>query len=122
MAAFGYLTSPPEDCGAGPIATRPQLLLLSSLGPKGFERLCFRLTRLDATVEQCRFYGVHGQAQKGIDRCSTSRGLGSSPVLMHRGHRRCCSSVGSPGPDHAAWWVIRRPSALLQLAQAQLVP
>jgi hypothetical protein len=67
VAAFGYLTSPPEDCGAGPIATRPQLLLLSSLGPKDFERLCFRLTRLDATVEQCRFYGVHGQAQKGID-------------------------------------------------------
>ena len=25
------------------------------------------MTRLDATVEQCRFYGVQGQAQKGID-------------------------------------------------------
>lgn len=66
-ASFGYLTSPPEGCGKGPIATRPQLLLLSSLAPKDFERLCFRLTRLDATVEQCRFYGVHCQAQKGID-------------------------------------------------------
>jgi hypothetical protein len=31
------------------------------------EPLCFRLTRLSATVEQCRFYGVHGQAQQGID-------------------------------------------------------
>jgi hypothetical protein len=25
------------------------------------------MTRLEAAVEQCRFYGVHGQAQKGID-------------------------------------------------------
>ncbi len=64
---FGYLTSPPERSGAGPIATRPQLLQLSSLDPKDFERLCFRLARLDATVELCRFYGVHGQPQKGID-------------------------------------------------------
>ncbi len=64
---LGYLTSPPEGYGRGPTATRPQLLQLSSLGPKDFERLCFRMTRLDATVEQCRFYGVQGQAQKGID-------------------------------------------------------
>jgi hypothetical protein len=54
---LGYLTSPPDGCGRGPTATRPQLLQLSSLGPKDFERLCFRMTRLDATVEQCRFYG-----------------------------------------------------------------
>jgi hypothetical protein len=66
-AAFGYLTSPPEACGIAPIATRPQLLSLGSLLPKDFERLCFRLTRLNATVELCRFYGVHGQAQQGID-------------------------------------------------------
>jgi hypothetical protein len=43
------------------------LLPLSSLLPKDFERLCFRLTRLSADVEACRFYGVHGQAQQGID-------------------------------------------------------
>ena len=64
---FAYLTSPPEGCGDGPAATRPQLLQLTSLGPKDFERLCYRLTRLRATVELCRLYGVHGQAQQGID-------------------------------------------------------
>lgn len=66
-AGFGYLTSPPEGRGLGPTETRPQLLQLSSLLPKDFERLCFRLIRLRATVEQCRPYGVHGQAQHGID-------------------------------------------------------
>jgi hypothetical protein len=66
-ADFGYLTSPPEACGPAPIATRPQLLALGSLLPKDFERLCFRLARLNASVELCRFYGVHGQAQQGID-------------------------------------------------------
>ena len=64
---FAYLTTPPEACGEGPAAARPQLLQLSSMGPKDFERLCFRLTRLRATVQMCRLYGVHGQAQKGID-------------------------------------------------------
>lgn len=64
---FGHLTSPPEACGAVPIATRPQLLPLGSLRPKDFERLCFRLARLDAAVESCRIYGVDGQAQQGID-------------------------------------------------------
>lgn len=64
---LGYLTSPPEGCGQGPTAARPQLLPLSSLGPKDFERLCFRMTRLNAAIEQCRLYGIHGQAQKGID-------------------------------------------------------
>jgi NACHT domain len=66
-ADFGYLASPPEACGSAPTATRPQLLALSSLRPKDFERLCFRLSRLSADVEACRFYGVHGQAQQGID-------------------------------------------------------
>lgn len=66
-AGFGYLTSPAEGCGTGPTATRPQLLQLSSLLPKDFERLCFRLTRLNGTVETCRFYGVDGEAQQGID-------------------------------------------------------
>jgi hypothetical protein len=49
-ADFGYLTSPPEACGMAPTATRPQLLPLGSLLPKDFERLCFRLARLNATV------------------------------------------------------------------------
>jgi hypothetical protein len=66
-AGFGYLTSPPEARGAAPISSRPQLLPLGSLLPKDFERLCFRLARLHATVEMCRHYGVHGQAQQGID-------------------------------------------------------
>ena len=64
---FGYLTSPPQACGESPPASRPQLLALGSLLPKDFERLCFRLVRLSATVEACRLYGVHGQAQQGID-------------------------------------------------------
>ncbi len=65
--SFAYLTTPPEVCGEGPTAARPQLLRLSSLGSKDFERLCYRMTRLRGEVEHCRLYGVHGQAQKGID-------------------------------------------------------
>jgi hypothetical protein len=64
---FGYLTAPPERRGSTPSTTRPQSLQLGSLEPRDFERLCFRLTRLDAMVQQCRFYGVPGQAQEGID-------------------------------------------------------
>lgn len=81
-ANFGYLTSPPEACGMAPIATRPQLLPLGSLLPKDFERLCFRLARLNATVELCRFYGVHGQAQQaGLLRSGVTAGHGGDEVV-----------------------------------------
>jgi hypothetical protein len=65
--ATAYLTTPPEACVPGPIVTRPQLLNLSSLAPRDFERLCFRLTRTLGSVQQVHIYGVPGQGQEGID-------------------------------------------------------
>jgi hypothetical protein len=43
------------------------LLQLDSLGPKDFERLCYRLICLMGDVVQGRQFGIHGQAQGGID-------------------------------------------------------
>lgn len=64
---LGYLVRPPEGRGETPSSTRPQTLRTSSLTPRDFERLCYRLARLDSEVVQCRFYGIPGQAQQGID-------------------------------------------------------
>lgn len=66
-AELSYLGSPPDALGSVPPDTRPQTLPLDSLEPRDFERLCFRLARLDASVEQCRVYGLPGQKQEGID-------------------------------------------------------
>lgn len=64
---LGYLARPPEGRGETPSSTRPQTLRTSSLTPRDFERLCYRIARLDSEVVQCRFYGNPGQAQQGID-------------------------------------------------------
>jgi hypothetical protein len=56
----GRLPDPPVD-------TRAQLLPLSDLDWKDFERLCLRLAEQSGSVEECHLYGVPGQAQQGID-------------------------------------------------------
>ncbi|WP_344493066.1 NACHT domain-containing protein [Streptomyces enissocaesilis] len=66
-SAAAYVATAPQACGQAPTHTRPQLLPLGSLEPKDFERLCYRVTRLEGTVEECRLFGVNGQAQDGID-------------------------------------------------------
>jgi hypothetical protein len=66
-SATAYVSTAPQACGQAPTNTRPQLLPLGSLEPKDFERLCYRVTRLEGTVEECRLFGVNGQAQDGID-------------------------------------------------------
>lgn len=66
-SAAAYVASAPQGCGRAPTVTRPQLLPLGSVNPKDFERLCYRVTRLEATVEECRLFGVNGQSQDGID-------------------------------------------------------
>lgn len=68
---LGYLTMPPEGRGQAPRTTRPQHLPLDTLSSRDFERLCHRLTELNAKVIQARFYGVPGQAQAGIDLYAT---------------------------------------------------
>lgn len=47
--------------------TAEQLLPLDHLAWENFERLCYRLIRLDATYEHARLFGTRGQDQCGID-------------------------------------------------------
>jgi len=66
-AVLTYLATPAEGCGEVPVSTRPQRLRLGSLTPRDFERLCHRLARVQATVEDVRIIGVPGQFQDGIE-------------------------------------------------------
>lgn len=50
-----------------PAETRPQELPFEELTWENFEKLCFRLARLEENVEYCRLYGKPGQEQEGID-------------------------------------------------------
>lgn len=50
-----------------PVTTRPQELPFHALLWENFEKLCFRLVKLEADVEHCQLYGVRGQGQEGID-------------------------------------------------------
>lgn len=50
-----------------PINTRKQLLPLGELDWPDFERLCLRIAAREGVVDDCRIYGVPGQAQGGID-------------------------------------------------------
>ncbi|WP_271009435.1 NACHT domain-containing protein [Paucibacter sp. B51] len=50
-----------------PVATREQVLPFGRLTWENFERLCYRLVRLDADVEHAARYGRQGDAQEGLD-------------------------------------------------------
>jgi len=60
--------SPPDNVPTvPPVVTRAQQLPFGELTWENFERLCYRLTRLDGDVEHCARYGRQGDAQEGID-------------------------------------------------------
>ena len=52
---------------APPVETRTAVLPFDQLSWRDFERLVFRLARMNADVEYCARYGRAGQAQDGID-------------------------------------------------------
>jgi hypothetical protein len=81
-----YLREPPDQLGAPPVATRPQLLPIGSLAPMDFERLCYRLAVIDSEVEHCQLYGVSGQAQYGVD--SIARQTDGYRVIQCKRRRR----------------------------------
>lgn len=68
-SAAAYLAEPPDQVGEPLVTTRPQELPVSSLTPRNFERLCYRMARKTGKVKLhlCRMYGVPGQSQQGVD-------------------------------------------------------
>jgi len=56
-----------ESVPAAPVETRSQVLPLNQLSWENFERLCYRLALREASVADCRRYGIQGQEQQGID-------------------------------------------------------
>ncbi|MFL5335377.1 MAG: hypothetical protein ACJ8H8_19880 [Geminicoccaceae bacterium] len=62
-----WLDDPPVGPPPVLVTTAPQVLPFDELTPDNFEKLVVRLVRLDADVEHCQQYGVHGQGQHGID-------------------------------------------------------
>ena len=63
-----WLASDPVGAGPPPpIATRPAELPFLGLGWENFERLCYRLARIDGAVEKAWSYGTTGYGQLGID-------------------------------------------------------
>lgn len=71
---LGWLWASPNGTPPpAPVETRTQILPLSQLDWRDFERLCVRLAEQDADVEQCHIFGVPGQAQQGIDLLVRSR-------------------------------------------------
>lgn len=50
-----------------PTETRKQELPFDKLTWENFEKLCYRLARLEAQVEHCQLYGERGENQQGID-------------------------------------------------------
>lgn len=62
-----YLDEPPPGISEAPLVTLLQELPFEKLNWENFERLCYRLIRLESDVEFCTLYGTPGQDQKGID-------------------------------------------------------
>jgi hypothetical protein len=62
-----YLDTPPTSQFNPPVETRIQILPFGDLKWEDFERLCYRMARLEADIEHCQLYGIRGQKQEGID-------------------------------------------------------
>ncbi len=70
-----FLDVPPAARVAAPPArARLQELPFGDLSWNDFERLCLRIVRREAEVEECRLYGTAGQAQEGIDLYARTKG------------------------------------------------
>jgi hypothetical protein len=62
-----WLESDPDLHPLPPATALLQELPFDQLSWENFERLCLRLARTSADVEDCRLYGTAGQSQGGID-------------------------------------------------------
>ena len=64
---LNWLHTPPSQVPDPPVEARAQSLPFEKLHWEDFEKLCYRLVRLEANVDFCSQYGVSGQEQHGID-------------------------------------------------------
>jgi DNA replication protein DnaC len=87
-----YLETPPSSPSVSPpVDTRLQDLPFGELSWENFERLCLRLVRTEADVEDCRLYGERGDDQGGID--LYARGRNSDRYKLYQ-----CKRVENFGP------------------------
>lgn len=97
-----YLRQDPEaEHSSLPIVTAPQELPINHLTWENFERLIFRLVRLEAEVTDCRLFGTAGQDQKGIDLYARLEvGGGSDEIHVYQ-----CKRVQRVQPSDLRDWV-----------------
>ena len=62
-----WLNTPPTSDVTPPVETRQALLPFEQISWQDFERLCHRLVRLEANIEDSKIYGTQGDNQDGID-------------------------------------------------------
>lgn len=62
-----WLNTPPSGVPTQPTQTRPQVLPFETLHWQDFEKLCYRIIKLESGVEYCKTYGSQGSTQSGID-------------------------------------------------------
>lgn len=62
-----WVNTPPTSEVTPPIETRQALLPFEQISWQDFERLCNRLVRLEANIEDSKIYGTQGDEQDGID-------------------------------------------------------
>ena len=70
-----------------PIETRINFLPLPELSWENFERLIYRLIWKDPEVHECRFYGVKGQNQKGIDIIAYLKDFHKKKTIVYQSKR-----------------------------------
>jgi energy-coupling factor transporter ATP-binding protein EcfA2 len=71
---INWAYTPPSQVPDPPVETKAQSLPFEKLHWEDFEKLCYRLVRLEANVVFCIQYGVPGQEQHGIDIFAKSSG------------------------------------------------
>ena len=62
-----WVNTPPTSEVTPPVETRQALLPFEQISWQDFERLCHRLVRLEANIEDSKIYGTQGDDQDGID-------------------------------------------------------
>jgi len=85
------LNTPSDTDVKPPVSTRTQLLPIEELSWQDFEKLCYRLVRLESSVEFCEQYGVAGSMQQGIDIFARSTNSNKYQVFQ-------CKNESSFGP------------------------
>ena len=66
-AENSWLNTPPSSVPTPPTQTRVQFLPFENLHWQDFEKLCYRIVKLESGVEYCKIYGSQGSTQSGID-------------------------------------------------------